>query len=143
MEQIKRVKEIEQLLLVSRANRGAADALTFCLSKLDFWQAREEVSKAGAKTIGAFTLSTPELNGASYRLEQCIHDATIRGRFEKDGAALSVTAWTPRGKNALVVELQAIGRDGITIHPAFAIQDGSLRVATLSCRSFRHPETTS
>jgi alpha-L-fucosidase 2 len=104
---------------------GASESLTFQLSKLDFWQAREEGSKAAAKTIGALTLSTPDLEGASYQLEQSVHDATIRGRFEKDGAALSVTAWTPRGENALVVELQAVGRDGIAIHPAFAIQDGS------------------
>lgn len=110
---------------VLAAAGGASDNLTFVLSKLDFWQAREEVSKAAAKTVGAFTLNTPALNGASYRLEQFIHDATIRGRFEKDGVALSMTAWTPRGENALVVELQSVGRDGITIHPAFVVQDGS------------------
>ncbi len=105
---------------------GTPDNLAFRLSKLDFWQAREEAGKGGgAKAIGMLTLSTPALSGASYRLEQSIHDATIRGQFEKDGAALSVTAWTPRGENALVVELQATGREGITIHPVFEIQDGN------------------
>lgn len=109
---------------------GAADNLTFRFSKLDFWQAREEAGppggpRAAARTIGALTLGAPALSGASYLLEQYIHDATIRGRFEKDGAILSVTAWTPRGENVLVVELQATGREMITIQPAIEIQDGN------------------
>ena len=109
---------------------GASDHLVFRLSKLDFWQAREEAGKGGgAKAIGALTLSTPALSGASYLLEQSIHDATVRGRFEKDGAAMSVTLWTPRGENVLVVELEATGRKAMTIHPVFQIQDGSDSVA--------------
>ncbi|MEI6218264.1 MAG: hypothetical protein WCP86_05150, partial [bacterium] len=105
---------------------GAADKITFQLSKLDFWQAWEDAGRGGgAKTIGALTLSTPVLGGASYLLEQSIHDATVCGRFEKDGAALSVTVWTPRGENVLVVELRSVGNVGISIQPAFTIQDGS------------------
>ncbi|MEI6218693.1 MAG: glycoside hydrolase family 95-like protein, partial [bacterium] len=109
---------------------GAADSLTFRFSKLDFWQAREEAGppggpRAAARTIGALTLGAPALSGASYLLEQSIHDATIRGRFEKGGAILSMTAWTPRGENVLVVELQATGREKITIQPVIEIQDGN------------------
>ncbi len=109
---------------------GAADSLTFRFSKLDFWQAREEAGPPGgprgaARTIGALTLGAPALSGAAYLLEQHIHDATVRGRFEKNGAILSMTAWTPRGENALVVELQAAGREKITVHPVIEIQDGN------------------
>ena len=112
---------------------GAADSLTFRFSKLDFWQAREEAGppggpRAAARTIGALTLGAPALSGASYLLEQSIHDATIRGRFEKGGAILSMTAWTPRGENVLVVELQATGREKITINQ-------SLRSRTVMTRS--------
>jgi alpha-L-fucosidase 2 len=109
---------------------GAAENLTFRFSKLDFWQAREEAGPPGgprgaARTIGALTLGAPALSGASYLLEQHIHDATLRGRFEKDGAILSMTAWTPRGENVLVVELHAAGRKKITVQPVIEIQDGN------------------
>jgi hypothetical protein len=105
---------------------GASDSLTFRLSKLDFWQAWEEAGRGGgAKAIGALTLNAPALGAASYKLEQSIHDATVRGRFEKGETCLSVTVWTPRGENALVVELEATGRDGLAIRPVFETQDGS------------------
>ena len=112
---------------------GASDNLAFRLSKLDFWQAKDgekqraqnDSARGGARVIGTLTLGMPSHSGASYLLEQCIHDATIRGQFAEDGAELSVTAWTPRGENVLVVELQAAGKEAITISPAFEIQDGN------------------
>ncbi|MCY2928464.1 MAG: hypothetical protein NTV86_03035, partial [Planctomycetota bacterium] len=114
---------------VLAAMGGPPENLTLRLSKLDFWQAREEAGPpggpaGGARAIGALTLNAPALEGASYLLEQNIHDATIRGRFEKDGAVLCLTAWTPRGENVLVVELQAAGAEAVSIRPAFEIQAG-------------------
>lgn len=105
---------------------GPSSSLAFRLSKLDFWQAREEATdRAGARAVGTLTLNIPELDNSSYLLEQTIHDATIRGRFEKGETSLSVTAWTPRGLNALVLELQATGRKAVTLQPVFEIQGGN------------------
>ncbi|MCY2925570.1 MAG: hypothetical protein NT031_09035, partial [Planctomycetota bacterium] len=114
---------------VLAAMGGPPEALTLRLSKVDFWQASEKPGPAGgpasgARAVGGLTLNAPALAGASYLLEQSIADATLRGRFEKGAAALCVTAWTPRGENVLVVELQAVGTEAITIRPAFEIQDG-------------------
>ena len=105
---------------------GGADKLAFRFSKVDFWKALEEApNRAGARAVGTLWLETPELRNSSYLLEQNICDATIRGRFEKAGLALSVRVWTPRGENALVVELEATGTEAILLRPVFEIQDGN------------------
>jgi hypothetical protein len=108
---------------------GGSEKLMLRLSKLDFWQAKDgekqreknDSAKAGARVVGTLTLATPSLEAASYMLEQCIHDATSRGRFSKGKGELSVTSWIPRGVNALVVELQATGKEAVTISPTFDI----------------------
>ncbi|MCY2930680.1 MAG: hypothetical protein NTV86_14515 [Planctomycetota bacterium] len=112
---------------------GPAEALALRVSKLDVWQACEEAGVPGgprgsARAVGTLTLKTPALAGGSYRLEQCIYDATVRGRFAKGAAVLAVSAWTPRGENALVVELQADGAEAISVEPVFEIQDGNRSV---------------
>lgn len=120
---------------------GASDNLKLRLSKLDFWQARDgekqreknNSATAGARVIGTLTLTTPSLEGASYMLEQCIHDATTRGRFCKGQVELSVTSWIPRGVNALVVELQATGQNPVMISPAFELQRGNESATESGC----------
>ncbi|MEI6971712.1 MAG: glycoside hydrolase family 95-like protein [bacterium] len=107
---------------------GPAGRLAFRLSKLDFWQARSRDDapyRAGARAIGTLALEMPRLASASYRLEQWIHDATLRGRFCDGGAELSIEAWTPSGTNSLVVELSAGGREPLHVRPVFEIQDGN------------------
>ena len=106
---------------------GPAHKLEFRLSKLDFWQASDlgiGEKAASARAIGSLYLAAPQLEGASYRLEQSIHDATVRGSFAKDGAGLSVAAWTPRGENLLVLEITATGSIPIAVEPAIVIQPG-------------------
>jgi alpha-L-fucosidase 2 len=120
---------------------GESDNLTLRLSKLDFWQAmdgekqreRNDSARGGARVIGTLTLATPSLSDASYRLEQCIHDATARGQFSKGRVELFVTLWIPRGENALVVELQATGREAVAISPAFEIQRGNASATESGC----------
>lgn len=120
---------------------GAADNLMLRLSKLDFWQAkdgerqheRNDSDRAGARVIGTLTLATPSLRDASYMLEQCIYDATSRGRFSKGQVELSVTSWVPRDVNALVVELEATGEEAVEISPAFELQGGNGSATESGC----------
>ena len=64
---------------------GNIDAMTFILSKNEFWSLKEGRIKAMAR----MNLVDPEMAGASYHMEQDLAKAEVRGTFSLDENTLT------------------------------------------------------
>jgi alpha-L-fucosidase 2 len=83
---------------------GPPEAQTFYLGKNDFWTR----TPANAKVInvGRLELNLPVLQGATYRQEQDLARAEVRGIFTKAGLTLRTRSWVDANTNLLLTELQ-------------------------------------
>jgi alpha-L-fucosidase 2 len=68
---------------------GNIDAMTFILSKNEFWSLKDGEVKAMAR----LNLSVSGMTGASYRMEEDLAKAEVRGTFSLDQNALTTTSW--------------------------------------------------
>lgn len=83
---------------------GPPEEQRFFFGKNDFW------SQQGVPmSVGGLVLRIPELAGASYRQEQDLANAEVRGAFTKAGLTLRTRSWTAATENLLVTELAAEG----------------------------------
>jgi alpha-L-fucosidase 2 len=68
---------------------GNIDAMTFILSKNEFWSLKE----GRVKTMARLNLSVSGMAGASYRMEEDLAKAEVRGTFSLDQNAITTTSW--------------------------------------------------
>ena len=85
---------------------GPAERQTFFLSKNDFWSA----SRRRVITVGGLTVAVPALAGASYRQEQDLSKAEVRGTFAAKGLTVRTRSWVAASENLLVAELSCTGK---------------------------------
>ncbi len=86
---------------------GPPEAQRFHIGKNDFWT--RHPGDARVITVGAVTLSIPALQGASYRQEQDLTRAEVRGTFAKDGLTVRTRAWVDANANLLLTQVQCEG----------------------------------
>ena len=84
---------------------GPSQELCFHVGKNDFWGIRTQSPMA----VGQVQILTPALQGASFRAEQDVEKAEVRGAFAKDGAALAIRAWVDANANRFFIELSNTG----------------------------------
>jgi len=68
---------------------GNIDAMTFILSKNEFWSLKEGQVKAMAR----LNLSVSGMTGASYRMEEDLAKAEVRGSFVLDKNTITTRSW--------------------------------------------------
>ena len=81
---------------------GPAEEQQYYIGKNDLWRLTDEK----VLTAGHLTLSIPSLKDATYRLEQDMDLAEVRGIFSKDGATISTRSWVAADENLLLIELR-------------------------------------
>ena len=86
---------------------GAPERQVFHLSKNDFWT--RTPSNAKIITIGSLVLEIPAMAGASYRQEQDLALAEVRGTFSKGEVTLRTRSRVDANANLLVTELACEG----------------------------------
>jgi alpha-L-fucosidase 2 len=101
---------------------GEACQQTYYIGKNDFWTQphlgeggeqrvdrllRDKGRRTGARiiTVGQLSLRMPELEDASYLLEQDILNAETRSSFRNDRAHIEICSWVSAAANVLVTEL--------------------------------------
>ena len=90
---------------------GEAEEQTFWIGKIDFWSKVLYIPLPP----GAVTISIPALADASYRQEQDLQRAEVRGRFEKENIRVTTRSWTPATNNLLVTELSNEGSRSLDV----------------------------
>jgi hypothetical protein len=93
---------------VGVALAGPPEAQRFHIGKNDFW--RRNPADASVMTVGSVMLAIPALKGASYRQEQDLARAEVRGTFAKGLQTLRTRSWVDANENLLVTSLRLEGR---------------------------------
>ncbi len=88
---------------------GPPEALTFYVSKNDFWRAISRYPEGSPKPIGTLKIAWPELRGGTYQVRQRLFEADIIGEFSVEKHKVHLRAWTPATSNSLIVELSSEG----------------------------------
>ena len=91
---------------VGVAMAGPPESQLWCISKNDFWS----TSRRCVITVGGLRIAVPALGGASYRQEQDILKAEVRGTFAKDGLSVETSSWVAATEGLLVTELSCTGK---------------------------------
>jgi len=92
---------------------GPPEAQGFYIGKNDFWTGNRSNVFAHAVnrilTVGRVELGIPQLQGASYRQEQDLARAEVRGTFKKDGLTVRTRSWVHANENLLLTEVGCEG----------------------------------
>ena len=83
---------------------GPPEEQSWYFGKNDFWSLQ-----ASPMSVGGLTLRIPALAGASYRQEQDLANAEVRGTFTKGGLTVRTRSWVAATENLAVTEMAADG----------------------------------
>jgi hypothetical protein len=83
---------------------GPPELQRFYFGKNDFWS-RQRVTMS----VGGLELRMPELAGATYRQEQDMRNAELRGTFAKGDRTLRTRSWVSANENLEITELSLEG----------------------------------
>jgi alpha-L-fucosidase 2 len=87
---------------------GPPEEQQFYFGKNDFWSQQESLL-----SVGGLSIRIPELAGATYRQEQDLAHAEVRGTFAKPGLAVRMRSWVSATEDLSVTELNA---EGSSVH---------------------------
>ena len=83
---------------------GAADKLQFYINKNDLW----DLQRGLPRPLACIGLVFPELQDASYRMEQNLRTAVTTGLFEKEGRTLALETGVMATENLIWIKLSAV-----------------------------------
>lgn len=89
---------------------GEAEALRFWINKNDFWRLQNQHLGAQPKLFGWIDINVPQLQGATYHIEQTLYNPITHGTFTRDGATLGFRARVLATANIGWIELTASGK---------------------------------
>ena len=84
---------------------GLGDEQFFHIGKNDFW----------SLPVGALRVRIPALQDATYRQEQDLAKAEVRGEFTKGKVQVKTRSWVAATENLLVTEFTCAGEDPVTV----------------------------
>ena len=89
---------------------GPPEEQRFYFGKNDFWSQQES-----PMSVGGLALSIPDLAGASYRQEQDLLNAEVRGTFTKGNLTVHLRTWTAATENLAVTEMSQEGASAVPV----------------------------
>lgn len=90
---------------------GLPDTQQFAISKNDFWRRND----ASITAVGSVNLTIPALSGASYRQEQDMARAEVRGTFSNERLTLKTRSWVSDEENLLVTSIRCEGNTPVPV----------------------------
>ncbi len=90
---------------------GPPEAQTFYIGKNDFWKCAP--GDSGVTAVACANLLIPALRGASYRQEQDLSRAEVRGTFTKAGLTVHTRSWVQAEENLLLTEVRCDGNEPV------------------------------
>ncbi|MDR2626933.1 MAG: hypothetical protein LBC40_02750 [Dysgonamonadaceae bacterium] len=95
---------------------GKPERQVFYASRNDFWRLKHGYREAYPVVLGKIELSIPELEGASFLIEQYLYDAITVAHFEKDNFAVEYRAFVAATDDILIVEVSMKGEKTLEGH---------------------------
>ena len=90
---------------------GPPEEQKFYIGKNDFWR-QDQPQIIG---VGVVTLSIPALHGATYRQEQDLAHAEVRGTFTEGNAGIQTRAWVDANENIFAIDIKSSGASPVDI----------------------------
>jgi hypothetical protein len=95
---------------VGVAMGGPPEQQRFYMGKNDFWS-----KQASPMTVGGVQLTIPGLRDASYREEEDLFHAEVRGTFRSANTTVHTTSWVAATENLFVTKLEADDGPGVEV----------------------------
>ncbi|MCX6928713.1 MAG: hypothetical protein NT154_36695 [Verrucomicrobia bacterium] len=92
---------------------GPPEAQVFYIGKNDFWT--RTPGNAKVITVGGVELNMPALQGATYRQEQDLALAEVRGTFTNNGLEVRTRSWVDANQNLLLTVLHCAGNKPVPV----------------------------
>ena len=92
---------------------GSSRSTDLYVARNDFWRLKSALDESYPLVLGKIELSMPDLEGASYFVEQQLYDATTTARFTKENQSVSYKTYVSATEDLLVVELEMDGEGSI------------------------------
>jgi hypothetical protein len=89
---------------------GPAEDQRFYFGKNDFWS-----QQGSPMSVGGLAVGIPDLAGASYRQEQDLLNAEVRGTFTKGSLSVHLRTWAAATENLMVTEMSVEGSSGVPV----------------------------
>lgn len=93
---------------------GMADEFVFRFARNDFWRLKSSYNDSYPLVLGKAVLSVPDMEGASYSVDQHLYTAVTDTRFAKDGKVLSCEIYVAATEDVMVVEMSNEGQETIS-----------------------------
>jgi hypothetical protein len=101
---------------------GPPEGQCYWIAKNDFWKLRSQFGLSGVRMFGTLRLSAPQMQGASYLVEQDLQSAFTQSTFSTGSRTLHLRSWVAATANVLVVEL---GAQGAPVRISLSLQPGT------------------
>jgi hypothetical protein len=88
---------------------GKPEQQVFHAARNDFWRLKHGHNESYPAVLGKIELSIPQLEGASFLIEQNLYDAMTKAQFRKDGYTVEYRAYVAATDDILTVELNMKG----------------------------------
>jgi hypothetical protein len=100
---------------------GPPEAQRYWIGKCDFWKAKPHFPNGGPRLIGGIDLLVPDLDAASYHIEQRLCEADVIATFQTPDRSFSIHSWVPANENLLVITASNAGAP-VNVQPRLWIQ---------------------
>lgn len=92
---------------------GQPEEQVFHIARNDFWRLKSALDESYPVVLGKVRLSIPQLEGASYQVEQQLYDATTTAHFSKEGMSVGYEAYVAATEDVLVIRLFSEGQEPV------------------------------
>lgn len=84
---------------------GKPENQVYYLARNDFWRLKSSFNQSFPAVLGKLEISIPELNGASYLVEQNLHKAKTLGSFSKNETIVRYKTYVSATEDMMVIEI--------------------------------------
>lgn len=92
---------------------GTPEEQTFYVARNDFWRLKSALDESYPCVLGKIRLSIPQLEGASYLVEQSLYDAITVGSFSQPGYKVRFKSYVAAIQDFMVLELSLEGNETV------------------------------
>ncbi|MDR2172421.1 MAG: hypothetical protein LBP59_19930 [Planctomycetaceae bacterium] len=92
---------------------GKPERQIFYVARNDFWKLQNAHYGSYPAVLGKIELNIPELDGASFLIEQYLYDAITKAQFKKNNFTVEYKAFVAATDDVLIVELNLTGKESL------------------------------
>lgn len=89
---------------------GKPEKQTYYLARNDFWRLKSSYNESFPAVLGKIEIDIPELDGASYLVEQDLYNAKTISQFGREGQETEFRSFVAAGEDVMIIQITTSGR---------------------------------